>query len=25
LLTDTEMAAGPDGWMAWKNPFAEWR
>jgi len=24
LLTDAEMALGPDGWMAWRNPFSEW-
>jgi len=24
LLTDAEMAAGPNGWMAWGNPFEEW-
>jgi len=24
LLTDGEMAAGPDVWMSWSNPFPEW-
>ncbi|MCO5120963.1 MAG: zinc metallochaperone GTPase ZigA [Burkholderiaceae bacterium] len=25
LLTDEEMARGPQGWMRWHNPFTGWR
>ncbi|KXJ53377.1 MAG: hypothetical protein AXW15_09595 [Neptuniibacter sp. Phe_28] len=24
LLTDEEMACGPDAWSSWKNPFMSW-
>ncbi|ENO90238.1 zinc metallochaperone GTPase ZigA [Thauera linaloolentis] len=24
LLTDTEMARGPESWAAWHNPFPDW-
>jgi hypothetical protein len=24
LLTDAEMAAGPEHWTTWDNPFRDW-